>query len=311
MIRPPVPFDGKYDDIERFVRDCCMYFEVYAPFFQLHSQQVAFATSYLEGMAKDWWVHQRQEFWMGSGWDNTPKRFRYPSWAEFVGFLSQQFHDPATEDVHESKMFALRIGKGPAISYFNELEIEAKKAGRRGDNQERGLMVKAVRLGVPDSYTDAIASSGENIPVTYNDWKHRILQIYEERQKKWVFDQTIGHAQGGQSQQKMYTAATTTSNYKAGGMTSLPSGKLMSSAGPPRDAAMGKWHTVKTKTFSGQGEPMDIGEMRSKGLCFRCHKHSHLSKDCPDKKTHWDIQSVQATEPVTESKVEEVKDTAV
>ncbi|SJL05190.1 uncharacterized protein ARMOST_08558 [Armillaria ostoyae] len=105
MIRPPVPFEGKYDDIKRFVGDCCMYFKVYAPFFQLHSQRVAFAASYFESTAKDWW-------------------------AEFVRLLSRQFHDPATEDVHERKMFDLRMGKGPAISYFNELEIEAKKAGQ-------------------------------------------------------------------------------------------------------------------------------------------------------------------------------------
>ncbi|SJL04856.1 uncharacterized protein ARMOST_08227 [Armillaria ostoyae] len=170
MIRPPVPFEGKYDDIERFIGDCCMYFEVFAPYFQLHSQRVTFATSYFEGTAKDWWVHRRQEFWSSSTWDDGPRHFRFPSWAEFVGLVSRQFHDPATQDIHEKRMFDLRMGKGPAISYFNELEIEAKKAGRREDDQERGLMVKAVRLGVPNSYTNAIASSGEHIPSTYHLW---------------------------------------------------------------------------------------------------------------------------------------------
>ncbi|SJL01319.1 uncharacterized protein ARMOST_04639 [Armillaria ostoyae] len=317
MIRPPVPFKGKYDDIERFVGDCCMYFEVFAPFFQLHSQRVAFATSYFEGAAKDWWVHVQQEFWTGSNWATAPKRFRYPSWAEFIMLVSQQFHDPATEDVHEQRMFALCMGKGTAIAYFNKLEIEAKKAGRRSDDQARGLMVKAVRLGVPDSYTNAIASSGEHVPETYNDWKRRILRIYEERQKKWVFNQTIGNHHDNRNDnrndnrhagQTKNTNPTATSHPKTGGTTSSSTGKPTGPTGGQRDAG-GRWLARPGTTYGGQGAPMDIGQMRTKGLCFRCHKQGHLSKDCPEKKDFRDIRSVQVTnEPVTGSKVEEVKE---
>ncbi|PBK63587.1 hypothetical protein ARMSODRAFT_1023789 [Armillaria solidipes] len=169
MLRPPLPFEGKYNDIERFVGDCFTYFEAFSPFFQPHFQKVAFATSYFEGLAKDWW--------------------------EFVGLLTTQFHDPTIEEVHEKRMFDLWMGKGPAVTYFQKLEIEVKKAGRWGDDQARGLMVKAIRLGVPDSYTNTITNSGQNIPSSYNDWRRCILIMYKERQKKWVFDQTAGISQ--------------------------------------------------------------------------------------------------------------------
>ncbi|SJK99858.1 uncharacterized protein ARMOST_03169 [Armillaria ostoyae] len=158
-----------------------------------------------------------------------------------------QFHDPATKDVHEKRMFDLRMGKNSAISYFNKLEIEAKKARQRGDDQARGLMVKTVRLRVPDSYTNAITSFSENIPVSYNDWKRRILQMYEERQKKWVFDQTLGNSRGN-NLQKGYGTTTTSTSQKAGGATSSSLAKPMSSANPPWDSAMGRWHPVKTVT---------------------------------------------------------------
>ncbi len=52
---------------------------------------------------------------------------------------------------------------------------------------------------------------------------------------------------------------------------------------------------------------MDLNKMRTQGLCFRCHKKGHLSRDCPDKKVQ--VQAVE-TEPMTESKVKEVKDGA-
>ncbi|SJL13527.1 uncharacterized protein ARMOST_16971 [Armillaria ostoyae] len=107
VIRPPLPFQGQHDDIERFIGDCFTYFETFAPFFQLHSQKVTFAASYFEGTTKDWWVQKHQEFWTAPGWDDQPWRFRYPSWGEFVGLIFMQFHNPTTEDIHERRMFDL------------------------------------------------------------------------------------------------------------------------------------------------------------------------------------------------------------
>ncbi|SJL15225.1 uncharacterized protein ARMOST_18711 [Armillaria ostoyae] len=301
MVKPPLPFDGKYDDVERFVGDCFTYFEVFATYFQVPSSRIVFAVTHLEGAAKDWWVHARQDFWANDSDDTADPRFRFPSWGEFCTLLAQNFHDPASEELHEKRMFDLRMGKGSAIAYFQELEMEAKKANRRGETDARGLMVKAVRLGVPDSYTNAVTNSGQHIPITYNDWKRRICIMYKERQKKWVFDQTIG----GRAPQKNGTTAT--SLPKTGGATSSTPAKPAgnSSAAKPggRDSA-GRW-----TTHPGQGLPMSIDaqKLRDEGRCFRCKEKGHLSRDCPKKKEFWDIRSVQATtEPATSSKVEEV-----
>ncbi|SJL18642.1 uncharacterized protein ARMOST_22239 [Armillaria ostoyae] len=300
MVKPPLPFDGKYDDVERFVGDCFTYFEVFAAYFQVPSSRVVFAVTHLEGAAKDWWVHARQDFWANDPEDPHDPRFRFPSWGEFTTMLAQNFHDPASEELHEKRMFDLRMGKGPAISYFQELEMEAKKANRRGETDARGLMVKAVRLGVPDSYTNAIANSGQHVPITYNDWKRRVCIMYEERQKKWVFDQTVGNRPAPKNQ-----GTTATSLPKTGGATgSTPPKQAGNSSAPKpggRDSA-GRW-----TTHPGQGLPMsvDAQKLRDEGRCFRCKEKGHLSRDCPKKKEFHDIRSVQATELAVTTKVEE------
>ncbi|SJL11306.1 uncharacterized protein ARMOST_14709 [Armillaria ostoyae] len=303
MVKPPLPFVGKYDDVERFIGDCFTYFEVFASYFQVPSARIVFAVTHLEGDAKDWWVQACQDYWCNEADDPGEPHFRFPSWREFTTLLAQNFHDPTSEELHEKRMFDLRMGKGPALLYFQELEMEAKKANRRSDVDPRGLMVKAVRLGVPDSYTNAIANSGQHIPLTYNDWKQRICVMYEERQKKWVFDQTIG----GRSTPAKGTGTTTTSLPKAGGATSSTPAKQPGSSGAMpkgRDGA-GRW-----TTHPGQGLPMSIDaqKLRDEGRCFRCKEKGHMSRDCPRKKEFQDIRSVQVTEPATGSKVEEVKE---
>ncbi|PBK64750.1 hypothetical protein ARMSODRAFT_978977 [Armillaria solidipes] len=272
MLQLPKEFVGVHDDIERFFGDCMMYFEAHASYFILPSHMIPFATSLRRNC--------KGVYWSTSMLDLTPARFRYPTWEEFVTSIVERFSDPAVMEVHKKKMFELRMGNGAATTYFQELEVEVTKAGRRHDTGERGLMVKAVHIGVPQSYTNSIASIGRDIPGSYDEWKARILVMYEERQKNWAFNQAMG--------------------------ISKPT-----SSGPPRDATTGKWHSVQTTTYKGAGEPMDIGQMQAKGLCFRCHKHGHLSKDCPEKRQYKDVRSlVLSVETPPTMKIEEVKEEA-
>ncbi|PBK60265.1 hypothetical protein ARMSODRAFT_1026658 [Armillaria solidipes] len=129
MVKPPTPFEGKHDDIEHFIGDCLSYFEVFAAYFSLPLLMTTFTASYLEGPAKDWWVYQHTDFWTTDAWGTEPARFRLLNFKEFVGLLTAQFRDPTIEEVHEKKMFELRIGSGAATTYFQELEKLAKLAG--------------------------------------------------------------------------------------------------------------------------------------------------------------------------------------
>ncbi len=87
-------------------------------------------------------------------------------------------------------------------------------------------MVVAVRQGVPQSYTSIITSIGVGIPTTYDEWKKRILVMYEERECNKAYNQMHGleyHDKKPSGNQKQITA--TSSKHATGGATSSSTSK--------------------------------------------------------------------------------------
>ncbi|SJL15094.1 uncharacterized protein ARMOST_18576 [Armillaria ostoyae] len=288
LVRKPLPFTGDPEDIDRFIADCQMYFQVHSAYMWLDPYRVAFASSYFEGRAKDWWTLQLEDLY-------SPSRgkYRFPSWYAFKGALTTKFSDPGVEEKHKVAMYALRMtGTMTATEYLQELEKLAKKAKLRHDTDDHGHMVTALRQGVPASYTNMIANIGTNIPVGYEQWGKRIIIMNEERQRKAALD-LVG---------RMYQPRPPPPQQNAGTPKGA-SGATTSSA--PKKTATGT-------TYGGRGQPMDIDAIKS-GNCFRCGEKGHISKNCPLQS--WNKgkkQEVRAstTEPSTGSKIEEVKDAA-
>ncbi len=298
----PAKFKGDHDDIERFLGDCTTYFELFRHVFAgIPSLMVVSAASLLEGVAQDWWVNHRDIYLYTPDPDDDDDDltcYHYPDWTTFCELVRERFRDPAVEEVHEKRMGELKM-MGTATHFFQKLEREAKLAAPSTDTGPRGTMVRTVRQGVPAYYTRLITSLGFGIPVDYNGWKTRILQMYAEQEKDRVYNQSHGISEKTEKKSQWGAKANTA----ASGTKSPPVGAASSSAPKPntqsREPTTGKWHSVTTTNYGKHGEPMDVDrvEHMTKGLCFNCHQQGHLSRDCPSKK-----QQVHAmvTAPVEE-----------
>ncbi|PBK68976.1 hypothetical protein ARMSODRAFT_975294 [Armillaria solidipes] len=159
LIRKPLPFLGEPDDIDRFITDCQMYFQVHSAYMWLDPYRVTFASSYFEGRAKDWWTLQLAELYSSSR-----GKYRFPTW------------------------YAFKEAGMTTTEYFQELELLAKKARLQNDVDDREHMVTALRQGVPASYTTMIANIGVGIPVGYDQWREQIETMNEERWRKEAID---------------------------------------------------------------------------------------------------------------------------
>lgn len=203
------------------------------------------------------------------------------------------------------------MSNDPAPLYFQKLEREAKLANRLTDETDHGALIQAVCKGIPPHYTSMIANISFGISRTYPEWKRCICQMYDERQKQWVFNETHDLKSCHEKHpgnQKQITA--TSSSKAAGGVTSSSMGKTTGN-GKSRDSGR-RWISVTTKTYRGQGELMQIDwkKYMAEGRCFNCHEKGHISKDCL-KKQKKEVRMVTMGEdtPLADStKVEEVKE---
>ncbi|SJL18392.1 uncharacterized protein ARMOST_21980 [Armillaria ostoyae] len=172
MIAIPKVFTGNHEDIERFIGDCLMYFEAHASFFILPSHMIPFATSLFDGAAKTWWVHERLKYWSELAppliaSDTLPGK-------NSSTMSTNNSETPRPWKFKKKKMFELRMGSGPA----HHLLPGARSIGHQGRKTPRRRRPRA---------------NGRDIPGDYDEWKARIILMYEERQKNWAFHQAAGN----------------------------------------------------------------------------------------------------------------------
>ncbi|SJL17389.1 uncharacterized protein ARMOST_20939 [Armillaria ostoyae] len=102
LIRKLLPFKREPNNIERFITNCEIYFQVHSAYMWLDPHRVAFASSYFEDKAKEWWILELADLW-----SRSCQKFRFPSWYSFKIAIHNKFRNPAIEDKQKAKMYTL------------------------------------------------------------------------------------------------------------------------------------------------------------------------------------------------------------
>ncbi len=56
------PYEVTLGDLDRFLADCQLKFEVYGQYYVIHPYRVVFAISRLDRKAKDWWTYHQEDY---------------------------------------------------------------------------------------------------------------------------------------------------------------------------------------------------------------------------------------------------------
>ena len=245
-IATPNPYDGTSGKAQSFLNSINLYIEGRESEFPTGSSKIIFAISYMkEGKAKTWVDNKMKKDGGITG--------LYPTWPSFVAAFKEDFFDPLEEHNARIEIRKLRQGTGSVKDYILAFEQYEDKTGY-SDLPLR----EAFEEGLHPSIQRKVYNL-RPMPETLAQWKNEARLLYMQQEK--------------------LDSKTKSSNHHTENKKPTSPSQSSSSSKP----VVSQTNTGTGTTFGGSGQPMDIDAARRKGNCFRCGKHGHLARFCPDK----------------------------
>ena len=243
----PTPFSGKCGDLKKFLMTCKMHLQANRAIYDNNEKKVVFVLSFMtEGDAAIW-----REQWLddldakAKASNKTEMDFR--TLAELITLLEKDF---ATYDA-----------PGDALENMKNLQYDMKASIEDHISRFKTLLSQSgmkESISVIDYFRQMLPINLQrkimlldNPPITLNDWYKWMKQVdnmYKKMQRML-----------GQTPEKKDT----------------------------KEEPKKQWNFPKKDPNAMDVDAMTMEqrtEAMKKGLCFRCSKHGHLNKDCPDKK---------------------------
>ena len=255
LAKEPERFNGTKSDFRSFFFSLKLYFQANPSSFAHRNSKILYTFSCFTGRAAVW-----SENYTTDHTDAETAEIAFSPWPEFEKELREEFEDTTEKDLAHTRLSACMQGSRSVDEFFDEFEQYARAAGY--------LQMDPVLIGMPETAVNPSIIvriyNESNPPTTYKAWKAK-AQVFGNLSKKLDIIRV--------RQQQRVAAATPSASRTP---------KLSSTYTPASAAPVPVYKDATGVTFGGGGLPMDLDEMRRKGLCFTCKKRGHLARDCPD-----------------------------
>ncbi|KDR77548.1 hypothetical protein GALMADRAFT_23199, partial [Galerina marginata CBS 339.88] len=242
-INKPTPFDGSRTKVKSFLQECALYLSINGNIYNSEPKKIAFILSYMtEKEAKQW----REQFL--SSITDKDGMITFPAQSEFREKLLRAFSPIDQTRDAMNKLELLRQGNKTAEELVTEFRLLVGQAGLGNQSTSDNLhLIQMFRKALKPQIANKILFS-DKVPTTFEDWVDRATQYNANYRMAMAF---------------------------MGRPTAHPNGGRNWNSSAPRTQ-----RDPNAMQIDAMSPEVRADHIR-RGACFNCHKHGHLSRDCP------------------------------
>jgi hypothetical protein len=265
-INTPAKFKGDRTKLRKYIQDCKIYLAINRRLYTDNESKSAFILSYMEGGEADAWKEQ----YVSSITNPTTGVINFETIEELIKKLSESFNESQQKENALHRLTQLKQGKGAVEEHNIEFNLVRDQAGLNDNDNHMLIDVykKSINPGIARKIIEALDK-----PKDLKEWMEKAA-AYDNHWRQANDYLRVANPGRNLNQRRRFNFAPRRQERDPDAMD--------------MDALTLEQHS----------------ELMRKGLCFRCKKPGHISKDCPTKNNYQSYNHGKNSEaPVQKTKM--------